>query len=1147
MKLLFAKKTSIKLIIGLVLQLLMSNLLVAQPDNLEFESFTTNNGLSQNEVFSIVQDKKGFIWMGTDEGLNRFDGYEFKVYNHSISNKNTLADNSIHALALDDDGTLWVGTANGLCRYYPETEIIERLEVNYTDVKTPNGTGVNKIFKDRNGNMWICYLGSGVDVYSKEKKEFHQYSFNSKNANHIRDDYVSALQFMPDDYTLLATRQGIQVIDDKKNAIDHAEALKKYPWLDEIDNSMTCFQLCSKNKILLIGTELHGFYKINLETNEIKNFNTANSTIKFNNNIPSIREDSKGQLWIGGEAIYLFNVDTEKIIPYNEYGRRDEVTLKNPILSIFEDHDHNIWFGTYRVGVLKYNPSNFQILHFPSMQNETAARHDQVLSFMQDAESNIWVGTDGSGLYKLRKNFEGFDKAPNSKAFSSQVIKCIYQDSGGLFWIGTWDGGMIRYNPKTKDVKIFSPQMKNFGSRHVWDIVTDSLDNLWIGTLRDGLCYFSPKTSSYVYYKNIPGDTTSLVNNDILSLLFDSQKNLWIATSNGVSIIKSGTKIFKNLEPVKFPDLNLNVLCFYEDEQNRMWLGTNGGGIIVVDKNLKVIKTVTEKDGLPSSTICAMRKDKDGNLWISTYKGIVRMDHHNKNLTIIPKVGLQGNEFIPKSSFYTKEGQLMFGGVHGFNLFKPDSLDLTRPTREIVFTSFKILNSEISPDVSYNDREILKKSITETSEIHLTYSDYAFTISFSPMLYSDQESVHFSYMLENFDQSWLYTSSDKHYIHYTNLSPGEYILRVKSSFDGIHWSSSAKQLKIIVTPPWWGTLSFRLFATVAFILFLLILYRLRVRFLYKQKLKLEELVHTRTNELERSNFEIQVLLREVDNQKKDIEAKNHELQSINEELSAQYDSLESKSDELYKAQGKLQDINSNLEKLIDERTQKLNETLLELETFLYRASHDLRGPISSMLGLVKVAEMEPVSELGKKYLEFQEKSIIRLERTLQKLTQKYNILQTKVSNEIITKQTIQNLLSQISLDMTSYREEDLDINISSELNFQTDRNMLRIILTNLLDNAFFFTVKAADKKVLLDIRRNHSAVIISVSDQGPGIKSDIKGKIFTMFYRGHELSTGNGLGLYLVKSALEKIHGKIEVETEEGKYSRFIVKLPLDA
>ncbi|HEY8935524.1 MAG TPA: two-component regulator propeller domain-containing protein [Cyclobacteriaceae bacterium] len=1145
MKFLFAKKT-FKLITAVVLQLLLSNVLIAQPDNLELESFTTNNGLSQNEVFCIVQDKKGFIWLGTDEGLNRFDGYEFKVYSHSAANKNTLADNSIHALALDDDGTLWIGTANGLCRYYPETEFIERLEVDYTDPRKPNGTGVNKIFKDPKGNMWICYLGSGVDVYSKEKKEFHQYSFNGKNENHILNDYISALQFMPDGYTLLATRQGIQVLNEKRNAIDHIEALKKYPWLDEIDNSMTCFQLCSNGKTLLIGTELHGFYKINLETNGIKNFNTANSNLKFNNNVPSIREDSKGQLWIGGEAIYLFNATTEKLTPYNELGRRNEVTLKNPILSIVEDHDHNIWFGTYRVGVLKYNPSNFQIMHFPSMQNETA-RHDQVLSFMEDSGGNIWVGTDGSGLYKLQKNFEGFDKAPNSEAFSSQVIKCIYQDREGVFWMGTWDGGMIKYNPNTKVVKIFNPELKNFDSRHVWDIIADSLDNLWIGTLRDGLCYFSPKTSSYIYYKNIPSDTTSLVNNDILSLLFDSQKNLWIATSNGVSIIKAGTTTFKNLQPVKYPDLNLNVLCFYEDEQNKMWLGTNGGGIIVVDKNLNVIKTVTEKDGLPSSTICAMKKDKEGNLWISTYKGIVRMDHNNKNLTVIPKVGLQGNEFIPKSSYYTREGQLLFGGVHGFNLFKPDSLNLTRPTHEIVFTSFKILNSEINPDVLYNDREILKKSITETSEIKLSYSDYAFTVSFSPLLYTDQESVRFSYMLENFDKDWLYTSSDKHFIHYTNLSPGKYTLRIKSSFDGIHWSASAKELKIIVTPPWWGTISFRLFTVAAFILFLLLLYRLRVRFLFKQKLKLEDLVHTRTNELEKSNFEIQVLLKEVDLQKKDIENKNHELQHINEELLAQYDSLESKSEELYKAQEKLQDINSNLEKLIDERTQKLNETLLELETFLYRASHDLRGPISSMLGLVKVAEMEPVSELGKKYLEFQEKSIIRLERTLQKLTQKYNILQTKVSNEIITRQTIQNLLSQISLDMSSYREEDLDINITPDLNFETDRNMLRIILTNLLDNAFFFTDKAADKRVLLDVRKNHSAIIISVSDQGPGIRSDVKGKIFTMFYRGHELSTGNGLGLYLVKSALEKIHGKIEVETEEGKYSRFIVKLPLDA
>jgi ligand-binding sensor domain-containing protein/two-component sensor histidine kinase len=1118
----------------------------AQTPTLKLNSYTINEGLSQNQVFSIIQDKQGFIWLGTDEGLNRFDGYEFKVYKHEENNANSVIDNSIHSLEVGDDSIIWIGTSNGISKYDPRTEKMEQLHVSYDDPKKPKGTAVNEIKKDKNGNIWIAYLGSGIDVYDIKKKEFFHYTEHRNDAYRINNDYVIALQFMPDGSALLGTRAGIQVINKDGYPISDLVAKEKYPWKDDIDKSINCFHLSSDKNFLWISTELGGFYRVNLVTNVVKNFNTSNSNLSLNNNVPSIFEDSKGNVWIGGELIYRISKD-DQLIAYNEHGipNAGKAAVKNPILCIFEDKDNNLWFGTFRLGVLKYHVDNIQIMHFHNDAGGASIQNDQVLSFNQDLKGNIWVGTDGGGLYKLRADYSGVDPAPAGNKFSSQVIKCIYRDNEGFFWMGSWDGGLIKYHPEKHSVEILSTENKNFSSRHVWDIKGDSLGNLWIGTLRDGLCYYSPKTKKAIYYKSTPGDSTSLVNDDVLCLLVDSENILWVGTSNGVSMMRPGSTKFVNMNQEINPSINLNIVSLYEDKNKRIWMGSNGGGITIINKDLTVVKSISEKEGLPSTTICAIQPDGGKqNVWISTYNGLIKMNKHDFTITVIPEIaGLQGDQFIPKSSFVTSSGQLLFGGVNGFNLFHPDSLEFNLTPKKVIFTSLKILNDEISPSKLYGRRSILKHSITQTDEINLSYLDYSFSISFAPLVYNWQTSLHYAYFLENLDEQWQYTSADRRLIHYTNLAPGKYILNVKSSFDGVHWPDETTQLIINIIPPWYATTGFRVLMVLIIMLTLYGIYLIRMRFVSNQKKKLEDLVNIRTQELETSNKENQDLLKELAIQKKNIEEKNQELYQINEELASQNDILEDRSSELQNAQSNLKEVNTNLELLVNGRTKKLNETLHELETFLYRASHDLRGPISSMLGLIQISEMEGKVDPNNTLTKFQYKSIIKLERTLQKLMQKYTILKSDIALEKLSKASIVDLIGKITHDLPTFRQSDFELEIEDNLDFHSDKTMLHIILTNLLDNAFFFSTTAVNKIVTMTVSKNQDHVIISLTDRGPGIKRDVRDKIFTMFYRGHELSTGNGLGLYLVKNALVRINGEIKLETEEGKFSRFIVRL----
>jgi ligand-binding sensor domain-containing protein/signal transduction histidine kinase len=1115
----------------------------SQPPTLEFESYDTKKGLSQNQVFAIVQDPKGFIWFGTDEGLNRFDGHEFKIFRHDPANPNSVTDNSIHGLVVDDQGIIWIGTSTGICRYYPQTELIERLAVSFEDPAKPKGTGVNEIKKDNDGSIWIAYLGSGVDVFDPKKKQFMHYTTHRNDAYRIINDYVISIQFMPDGDKLLGTRAGVQFIGSDGVPLTDKQAEAKYPWRGKIDNSITSFHLTADGKYLWVGSELAGIYRIDLTANQVSNFNTRNSALKFNNNVPSVFEDSNGNVWIGGEAIYLFDKTNNSLIPYDEHGIRGNVANKNPVLSIFEDRDRNLWFGTFRLGVLKYNPDNTKILHFHSGHGEGSITNDQILSFTEDKDRRLWVGTDGGGLFRLRHDLKGFEPAPASEKFSSQVVKCIYQDKQGAFWMGTWDGGMMRYDPRTAQLRMFNPVIGNFPSRHVWDIQGDDRGNLWIGTLRDGLCYFSPATQRYEYYVSAPGDSTSLVNNDIMCLYIDSRKRLWIGTSNGLSILPQDSRKFINFTKT---ELTITVLTIYEDKQGNIWLGTNGGGIVILDPDLNIVKTITETDGLPSSTICSIESDDHGNLWVSTYNGLAKIGHTDQAITEVPQIaGLQGKEFIPRSSYRSADGKMMFGGVNGFNLFHPDSLRFNPVPNPVVFTSLLINNDEISPERLFDGRKILDRSIAETESVNLSYKDYSFTLTFSSLTYNWQHSMHYAYMLEGLDDEWQYTTSDKRFIHYTNLDPREYTLKVKSSFDGKTWPDEAVSLPIYITPPWWGTLWFRLAIVIAGIALLYLIYRARVRFLKKQQLKLEDLVRVRTLELKRSNEEIKLLLNEVAEKKEMIEEHMHELKQVNEEIGAQRDTLESRSNELERAQAKLKEINATLEVLVEKRTQKLTDAVRELETFLYRASHDLRGPISSMLGLIRAAKLEkdPAS-YHLMYTDFLQKTVMALDRTLQKLLQKHTIEKKKIYREVINKPVLMILIQEILQELPFYRPNDFELNIHDNVSIETDRMLLGIVLGNLLENAFFYSDRAVDKKVVLSVNHASELVKISVEDRGPGIKHELKDKIFTMFYRGHEMSTGNGLGLYLVKNVLGKVNGSITVESEEGSYSRFIVTLP---
>lgn len=1118
----------------------------AQVLNLEFENYNYHHGLSQNHIHSIAQDKRGFMWFGTDDGLCRFDGHEFKIYKSDEHDPHSLANNSVRALLVDDDGTILIGTNKGICRFYPEKERFEHFDADFKDPGKLNGIFVREIKKDRKGNLFIAYEGSGLDMVSSEGKIKH-FSVRSPQASHrFKNDLVRSIAFHPDGSTVIGTSKGIEFLSKNGKLLSGKEALSLYPWSREFDDvSIRTIFFTKDNRYVWIGTDVKGLFSIDLYTNKLTLFNKDNSPLDFNF-IISISEDSKGNVWIGSEALYLYDVKKNNIVLYNEFGIQGNMVVKNPIHSFYEDRDNNIWIGTARMGVLKYSPFNTKILQYNTNQGIGKVKSNEILAFKEDEQGQVWIGT-GVGLFRFREDLKGFDESSVSPNLKSKVIKYIHRDKNGYFWLGTWFDGLLKYHPIKNTYEEFAPRIGNFKSWHVWDIKEDSLGNLWLSTLRDGLCYFHTKTGKYEYIRHIPGDSSSLIHDDVVSTFIDSRNILWVGTGHGLSVQYPGSKKFINLYYEK-GSLPANVIhTFYEDPNGKMWLGTGGGGIVILNDDLSVHKKITTRDGLPSNNVTAILSDENKNIWISSYNGLAKINFENFSVIEVPQIsGLHGREYLAQASYRSKDGKLFFGGVNGFNLFHPDSLEFNRGKTDVYFTSLKIFDQEILPGKVYNGRKILNQSITDTDEISLSYEDYSFTLSFAPLTYNWQKSLKYAYIMENLDNEWHYTSSERRFVHYSNLSPGTYTLKVKASFDGKNWSDEARTLKIYIAPPWYGTYWFRFLSVICVGTIFFSIYRGRVNFLKRQSQKLEELVALRTMELKKSNEEIQDLLLELAEQKENVENKNDELQQINEELKAQHDVLELKSHELGRAQRKLQEINTNLEVLVKKRTQKLNYTVRELETLLYRASHDLRGPISSMLGLIAVAKMERSVELADiKYYNFLEDSVLKLERTLQKLLQKYTITKVKVSYELLMSSSILNLMEDVTKEIASFRPEDFELRIDEKLEFQSDAMLLSIMLTNLLENAFFYSSKAVNKKVFLDFVQMDNEVQITVGDFGAGIKKELKHKVFSMFYRGNEYSTGNGLGLYLVKNCIEKLGGSITFESEEGYFTRFIIRLPV--
>ncbi len=856
-----------------------------------FTNLTIDHGLSQSSIYSITQDKKGFIWFGTQDGLNRYDGYKFTVYNNDPNDDNTISNKYIHSICEDQNGILWIGTwGGGLNKFNTSTKKITRYKNNNSDNSLSNDF-VRTIYEDKNYNLWIGTADGTLHLMNKENSTFTR--FKTPDINNGENEITSIFEDK-NNVLWVANKSGLHVFDRKTKKITISY---NYDANDDKTISSNKLNTIYEDSFgtLWFGTD-NGLNKFNKKTKTFTRFQNDINDPKsiMHNNVSVIFEDKNQNLWIGmlGGGLAKYQEKTNTFIKFIHEPSNLNSLMSNQVQSAFVDKFGILWVGIYSKGITKlnFNPKKFTL--FRETSNNNSLNNNSIFSIYEDNNDNIWIGTYGGGVniynteskkFTYLKNILG-----NSNSLSNNFIRDIFKDSKGNFWFSTWGGGLDLYNPKTKKFKHFvhKPNKNSISSNKIYKVIEDRFGTIWIATYNGGLCKYEPNTNKFSYIKHNVNDSTSLSHNDVFSIFEDFDGTLWICTRNGLNHYNQLSKKITQYKTdgTKNTPSTLEIYSINKTSHNVYWLGT-GNGLNRFDSKTKKFAYFTQKDGLPNNVIYDLLIDNGGNLWLSTNNGLSRFNpktYEVKNFN--KKDGLQSNEFNLNACFRNKYGKLYFGGINGFNVFSPIEIKDNQYEPTVVITDFKIFNKSIPVGKMINDRIILEKNISETKKIILSHNDYVFSFDFAALHYVSPENNKFKYKLEGFEKEWNYTPADRRFVTYTNLNPRTYVFRVKATNNDGIWSKDEARITIIVEPPFWKTWWFRISAIIFAISVILMLVKLRMKRIKIQNEILEKLVKVRTAEVVKQRNDISLKNTKLKKQKEEILSQSELLSYTNKEL-----------------------------------------------------------------------------------------------------------------------------------------------------------------------------------------------------------------------------------------------------------------------
>jgi signal transduction histidine kinase/ligand-binding sensor domain-containing protein/DNA-binding response OmpR family regulator len=812
--------------------------------------------ISNSFVRCFYKDSRGFMWFGLADGLIRYDGTNSYRYEHNPDDKASISHNSINVIVEDETQRLWIGTASGLCLYDPERDYFVNVDSLSSNKNHLNNRFITALSFDSNGRLWIGTHGGGLNIYDREAHMFTYLNDPTDGKSSSPGNYVNKL-LRVDDQMWCATKGGLKLFNTAKTVsvplTFAGGGLPTCQLTQLIPDKAGNIWVSSVNGEIFKLVPANGYYTVNQVFSGVHRFGASW------NNILALNIDRKGNLWIGGEnsGLNYLNTTSGVLTRYLTEEGNANVLPTNSIRSIYIDDTGLTWIGTFDRGayLMDRQAGKFSQVRYGSFKPADLAGKG-VRAFAEDHQGNVWLTMDGLGLSRIEGRTRSFQKdIAINKQLVNKFLTALICDRHGNLWIGTGGHGVYRLNLGTQELIHYTLQSGGFGDDKTSCLYADKSGTIWAGSAGSGLFYFNDKTDRFVVLREKDKSNYITHTSYVSSMVEDSDGILWVGTMYGLYALRRDADHSYSYQWFIQTDTvgslsSSAVQVVYEDQKKNLWIGTTDNGLNVKAPGGHNFKRYGKAEGLPGNTIRSIIADATGDLWVSTNRGLSRFDQQTKRFFNHSKQdGLSSNDFYPGAALRSSTGQLFFGNNNGFNAFYPDSIQITAGKPNVYFADIKINNQ--TPAIGVPDSP-LKKHISLTSEIELSYDQRSFTIDFVAIQFGSSMRHHYAYKLEGFDTDWHYAGTN-HLATYTNIDPGHYTFLAKASAGDGTWNEVPTRLDITIRQtPWktWWAISLYVSIIAAAMFFAV---KIRIdRVNMKNQLTLERLAREREHELSES-------------------------------------------------------------------------------------------------------------------------------------------------------------------------------------------------------------------------------------------------------------------------------------------------------
>lgn len=1074
--------------------------MLAQYDNLKFENLDTYDGLSSSTCEEIFQDKEGFLWFGTIDGLNKYNGYEFEVFRSVLNDSTSISNNRIKTIEEDNEGNLWIGTTNGLNLFNKQTHKFKRIKL-YKGLSLSHGSQkiINDLLYDSVHNtLWVATNIGAIKIslsdynINENNYKFSYFINNQTDIHSIDNNSVNFIKKDADNVIWLCTNgQNLNRYNAKKNNFDRVFIDKKIPY--ELNHTPKKLFIDADGDFW-IGNDISNLVLWKRKENTFEHVSLADKSIP----IYDIFQDEKGLFWVSTDVsgLYLFekNQDGAELKQHVLNNFSDPFSLpNNKPTKIFHDRKGIYWIGSYDEGVSKLDPSNYLFGHYYYQPNNKKGLNQKtVQSVLQDSKGRIWISAYNGGLNlfdEKTKSFKHHSSKPNtSKGLSSNKIMYTFEDSDGFIWVCTLDGGLNRFNPDTDEFEVFlhdDNDSTSIGQSSVWTGVEDYQKRIWFGLRTEGISLYNPKTNNFTTYKTEYGKEKSLLSNSVLCTFISSSNLLYIGSSLGLNvvdlnIIEGNSPKTIDFETVKVKGLEGEGVNYVtEDYIGNIWVGSDKG-VFKLNSKLDLLESYSSKDGLPNNLVVGIQEDDNHNIWITTKGGLSLLNprnHHVKNFNTHD--GLQGPEFQSKSIEKTENGRIIVGGINGFNIFHPDEIIVKSSiSLKPQITKFKLNNKTVFAGESVNGRVLLNNGISGVKNLRLKHDENYISFEFVALYFDNPEQVNYAYRMKGLDDEFMDIGSNR-IVNLSNLEYGKYTFEIKASTNGNFKNAKAVAIDIKILPPlwktWWAYLIYFVIGGLVF-WFVMHYYTLKVQ-----------------------------------------EAQQHELDQLKLQFFVNVS---------HEFRTPLTLILNPVDKILSNITND-QELIKSSAITIQRSARRLLHLINQLLDYRKM-------DVGMSPLQLEKGDVVKFGKDI------YSLFKDLASKKEIDYTFISNSASIIALFDSDKVEKIITNLISNAVKFTNSGGSITVSV-NKIKNQGKSTKPLFSKKEVLS-----EYIEIVVEDTGVGLDKEQLRSIFTRFYNADETKAGTGIGLNFTKGLVELHGGEINVESKYKKGTRFIVKLPLN-